>query len=285
MVGNDPWMAPTRTLNPTWSPDSKWVAYASHFKSLYHAIFVSNVETGETRQVTDGLADSMWPVWDANGKYPWFLASTDFGLKSQWLDMTSYDHEENFGLYLAVLKKSEPSPLLPESDEDGGVGSVPPAAPLNNGAAGSGGRAGESQTPEARAPRTPVTVTIGFDGLQQRIVAIPGVPERPYSQLRAGVTGTVYYIEAADGRGRGGTGGPGTLLRYRLNERKAFTLTEILGYRSRSLGRYVIVQARLAPRNVHHIHRQVSHQQGAPAASRPIARVRGAIPRSLQRDY
>ena len=39
--------------------------------------------------------------------------------------MTSYDHEENFGLYLAVLKKGEPSPLLPESDEDKGVGSAP----------------------------------------------------------------------------------------------------------------------------------------------------------------
>ena len=58
IVGNDPWMVPTRTVNPVWSPDSKWVAYASHLKSLYHAIFISNVETGETKQVTDGLADS-----------------------------------------------------------------------------------------------------------------------------------------------------------------------------------------------------------------------------------
>ena len=39
--------------------------------------------------------------------------------------MTSYDHNENFGLYLAVLKKSEPSPLLPESDEDRGVNFAP----------------------------------------------------------------------------------------------------------------------------------------------------------------
>ena len=60
-------------------PDSKWVAYASHLKSLYHAIFISNVETGETKQVTDGLADSVWPAWDASGKYLWFFASTDFG--------------------------------------------------------------------------------------------------------------------------------------------------------------------------------------------------------------
>jgi tricorn protease len=127
IVGNDPWMVPQRTLSPTWSPDSKWVAYSSRLKSLYHAIFVSNVETGETKQVTDGLADAVWPAWDASGKYLWFFASTDFGLRSQWLDMTSYDHDETFGLYLAVLKKGEPSPLLPESDEDKGVGSIPPA--------------------------------------------------------------------------------------------------------------------------------------------------------------
>src|SRR5262249_9959973 len=88
VVGNDPWMVPQRTLNPVWSPDSKWVAYSSRLRSLYHAIFVSNVETGETKQITDGLADSVWPVWDASGKYLWFLASTDFGLRSQWLDMT-----------------------------------------------------------------------------------------------------------------------------------------------------------------------------------------------------
>ena len=28
IVGQDPWMVPQRTLNPAWSPDSKWVAYS-----------------------------------------------------------------------------------------------------------------------------------------------------------------------------------------------------------------------------------------------------------------
>jgi tricorn protease len=124
-VGRDAWMVPQRTVNPTWSPDSKWVTYAAHLNTLYKAIFISNVETGETKQVTDSLADATWPVFDASGKYIWFFASTDFGLKSQWLDMTSYDHNESFGLYLAVLKKSEPSPLLPESDEDAGLTFAP----------------------------------------------------------------------------------------------------------------------------------------------------------------
>jgi tricorn protease len=240
IVGEDPWMVPTRTLNPTWSPDSKWVAYASRLRSLHHAIFISNVETGEAKQVTDGLADAVWPTWDATGKYLWFLASTDFGLRSQWLDMTSYDHETNFGLYFAVLKKGDSSPLLPESDEDRGVGSGRRPAPGSCELPGAGGGApgggpaaggegapapaGEGAAPQ-RGPRGPVAVQVDLDGLQQRIVSVPGVPERQYSDLQAGVDGTVFYLEA----GRPGQGGPGgggggnELIRYRLCDRRAAT--------------------------------------------------------------
>jgi tricorn protease len=228
IVGNDPWMVPQRTLNPVWSPDSKWVAYSSRLRSLYHAIFVSNVETGETKQVTDGLADAVWPAWDASGKYLWFFASTDLGLRSQWLDMTSYDHDENFGLYLAVLKKGEPSPLLPESDEDKGLGSAPPGGErAGRGGDAATGEAGQGDQPAQpdRRPRAPVTVQIDFDGLQQRIIAVATIPERQYSQLRAGAAGTVYYLEAgAAGRGRGTPGGPpagSELYRYRLSDRRA----------------------------------------------------------------
>jgi tricorn protease len=219
-IGSDPWMVPQRTVNPVWSPDSKWVAYVAHLNTLYHAIFIANADTGESKQVTDGLADAVWPVFDASGKYLWFFASTEYGLKSQWLDMTSYDHDENFGLYLTVLKKSEPSPLLPESDEDKGVG----AAPAGGGRGGRGGANAEDQP--ARTPRAPVSVQIDFDGLQERIINVQAVPERQYSQLKAGVAGTVYYLEQIGRGGRGGGGGaapaePGqTLVRFRLADRR-----------------------------------------------------------------
>ncbi len=217
IVGNDPWMVPQRTLNPTWSPDSKWVAYSSRLRSMYHAIFVSNAETGESKQITDGLSDAIWPVWDANGKYLWFLASTDYGLRSQWLDMTSYDRETNYGLYLAVLNKTESTPLLPESDEDKGIpapGARPTASPAADAPADAPG------PDAARRPRGPVTVQIDFDGLEKRIVSVPGVPERQYSSLTAGADGTVFYLEAGP-PGQGPGGGGSSLHRYRLSDRRA----------------------------------------------------------------
>jgi tricorn protease len=211
MVGRDPWMVPERTLNPVWSPDSRWVAYAGRLQSLHRAIFVSNVETGESKQITDGLADAMWPAWDASGKYLWFLASTNFGLGSQWLDMTSYEKTQTFGLYFAILRRDEPTPFMPESDEDPGVGA--PAAGGQGGQGGQGGRGGGGGG--AAPPRAPVNVQIDFDNLGRRILAVPGVPQRNYSRLRAGGPGIVYYIEAPAG------GGGNTLHRYRLNERRA----------------------------------------------------------------
>ena len=216
-VGGDPWLVPSRTINPVWSPDSKWVAYAAHLDSLYRAIFVSNVDTGETKRVTDGLADAMWPAWDASGKYLWFLASTDYGLLSQWLDMTSYDRNETFGLYVAVLKKGEPSPLLPESDEDAGIAGGRPPAPAGGRSADAPVEGGAPDQPAAdrRGGQKPVAVQIDFDNIQQRILSITGVPERQYSQLKAGVAGQVFYLESSAG------GGGTTLQRYRLSDRRA----------------------------------------------------------------
>jgi tricorn protease len=259
IVGNDPWMVPQRTLNPVWSPDSKWVAYSSRLRSLYHAIFVANAETGESKQVTDGLSDAVWPAFDASGKYLWFLASTDFGLHSQWLDMTSYDHDENFGLYFAVLKKSDASPLLPESDEDRGVGTgrrtLAPgqcagdvAAAGGGGGGAEGGAADPTAAPQGpRGPRQPPTVQIDFDGLSKRIISVPGVPERQYSSLQSGADGMVFFLEAlrAQGVGAGGAGGGGNeLIRYRLCDRRATTFASgVAAFEVSADGRKLVYRA------------------------------------------
>ena len=221
-VGRDPWMVPQRTVFPVWSPDSRWVAYAAHLNSLYRAVYVSDVETGESHAVSDGLADAMYPAFDASGKYLWFFASTDFGLRSQWLDMSGYDHEEDFGLYVAVLRKGEASPFLPESDEDGGIGGDKSAAASADAAKGKPGAAATAAKAGEGAAPVVNTTRIDFDGLSERIVSVPGVPERQYAALKAGTAGTVYYLETAAGTP---PGGGATLQRYKLSERKSTVFT------------------------------------------------------------
>src|SRR6185503_17491120 len=148
-----------------------------------------------------------------------------FGLKSQWLDMTNYPFNPSYGLYLTVLAKKDPSPLLPESDEDTGVQQPGPLRGGNrpdgaNPDAPTGPPAGGGQG-QTRA-RGPVTVTIDWDGLGKRIVSVPGVPERQYSNLAAGSDGTVFYLQA--GQNQAGPGGGGAeLMRYKLSDRRAIT--------------------------------------------------------------
>ena len=224
IIGDDPWMVPQRTMNPVWSPDSKWIAYVRHLNSLYKQVVAVNVETGVAKPITDGLSDASWPAWDASGKYLWFLASTDFGLKSQWLDMTNYPFETTYGLYFAILAKGDPTPLLPESDDETGApapsggarGMRGADAPADQPAAG-GAPAGAAAAPA----RAAVTVTIDFDGLSARTISVPGIATRPYSRLQAGVAGTVFLSEAIPATGTSGAAGGQTVHRYQLRDRRA----------------------------------------------------------------
>ncbi len=216
-VDTDGYMVPERSLNPAWSPDSKWIAYAKRLPTQLHAIYVYDLVNARVRQITDGLSDATWPAWDANGKYLYFLASTNFALRTGWLDMTSYERPVTKGVYLAVLGRAEPSPLPPESDEDAGMlraASNDSAPPRPAGAAG------------AAAPRTP-NVAIDFDGLANRIISLDIVP-RDYAELQAGPTGTLFFTENVPVTGpAGGAGGGGSPLhRYVLKDRRAAPYTQ-----------------------------------------------------------
>jgi tricorn protease len=187
-IDTDRFAHPNRTLNPVWSPDSKWIAYARLLDNHYKVIKVANVETNQILQLTDGLADAISPVWDASGKYLYFLASTNYGLNTGWLDMSSYDRPITRALYMAVLSKDDTSPLAPRSDEE------------------------KEKPKEEKKDGTPV-VKIDLDGLANRIMAID-IPLRNYTGLLPGPDGYVFYFEqVANQQGQ-------TLHRYNFKDRK-----------------------------------------------------------------
>lgn len=215
LVDTDQYAHPIRTVDPVWSPDSRWLAYAKRLDNQFHAVMVHSLADGSTRQLTDGLSDALSPAWDAGGKYLYFLASTDYGLNTAWLDMTSYERPVRRALYLAVLQDDEPSPFLPASDEEEAEDTG------NEEEEGSeGDDPGDADDPGADGD----DIRIDFEGMDQRILAA-GIPARDYSGLTAGPSGVVFFA----GPGEGGasamaalTGpGAGTLYRYSLEDDEA----------------------------------------------------------------
>lgn len=117
-VDSDGYAHPNRTMNPQWSPDGEWIAYAKQNNSSFKSIFAYQISTGKIIQLTDPIADAITPVWDASGKYIYTLASTNYGLQTGWLDMSSYDPSVTRSLYAIVLNKDDKAPNLPKTDEE-----------------------------------------------------------------------------------------------------------------------------------------------------------------------
>jgi tricorn protease len=90
-IDTDTYADPGREFDATWSPDSRWIAYSKSLTSHLRAIFVYSLAEKKTYQLSDGLADATSPAFDAGGKYLYFLASTDYGPRTGWLEMSSVD--------------------------------------------------------------------------------------------------------------------------------------------------------------------------------------------------
>src|SRR6267143_2901375 len=117
-VTTDRYDDPSSVFNENWAPDSKWLAYGKLLEKHKRAELVYSLETGKESQVTDGISDARYPVFDKSGKSLFFAVSTDVGLSSGWLDLSSFQHPVLRHVYAAVLKKGDPSPVEPQSDEE-----------------------------------------------------------------------------------------------------------------------------------------------------------------------
>ncbi len=188
-IDNEGFAHPERTIYPAWSPDSKWIAYTKRLPNQYNAIFIYSLEEERSFQLTDGLSDCKSPAWDVGGKYIYFLASTDYGLNVGWLDLSSLERPIRRGIYLAVLSASEPSPLLPESDDEKEVDET--AGGEEKEAEKKGGKEEKEDKDDGKEVEE---VQIDLDGIDQRIIALD-LPARDYRELTAGKEGTIFYME------------------------------------------------------------------------------------------
>ena len=188
-------------FSPSWSPDSRWIAFTKPIQSWYSAVFIYSIEDGKVQQVTDGLSDAVSAAFDRNGKYLYFLASTDIGPAVFGFDMSSYPHRGGYtrSAYVCVLRKDLPSPFAPESDEEKIEGDKPADGGEKKAETPEGGekKAETPGAPQGGKPadkKEPPRVTIDFDRIGQRILALP-VPARNFFALAAGKANSLYIAE------------------------------------------------------------------------------------------
>jgi tricorn protease len=191
----------------SWSPDNQWIAYSKPLANLYGTIFVCNLQTRKVHQITDGMSDARNAEFDKSGKYLFFTASTNIGPTVSGFDMNSYPHSTTRSVYLAVLKKGEPSPLMPESDEEKTSEKTDDAKPADTKPA--------AAKPADKKPEN--ETIIDFEGIDQRVLSLP-ISERSIVGLVAGKPGILFVMEMSGGRGRG-FGGT-TLQKFDLKKRK-----------------------------------------------------------------
>jgi len=212
-VAQDTYQMRSGEIAGSWAPDSKWLAYSKVLPNELSAVHLYSLADAKSTQATDGMSDATNPVFDADGKYLYFTASTNAG-ESLGLDIHAVARSSTSSVYLIVLDKTQPSPFAPESDEEKAADDKKPADADKPDAA-----AAPASAPK---PKSPPVVKIDLDGIDQRILSVP-MPARRYTTLQVAKPGVLLALEApTPGLDGAPAGPPGqTVHRYDLKSRKS----------------------------------------------------------------
>ncbi|MFC1716135.1 PDZ domain-containing protein, partial [Candidatus Poribacteria bacterium] len=151
------------------------------------AVFLYELESGEIHQVTDGRSDAVSACFSLDGKYLFFMASTNVGLNTGWLDMSSYDRPITSSIYAVVLSKDDPSPFAPESDEE------KDEEEKKEDDEKSESDEKKEDDDSKKKKKKPVEVHIHLENMDQRIVALP-LDAGKYSNIQAGANDKLFYL-------------------------------------------------------------------------------------------
>jgi tricorn protease len=99
----------------SWSPDSRWIAYARDLENRSSAIYLFDTREAKTTQVTSGYYNDVQPSFDPDGKYLFFLTNRSFEPVYSDIDGT-WIYPNTTRIAAAALTDDVPSPLAPKND-------------------------------------------------------------------------------------------------------------------------------------------------------------------------
>jgi tricorn protease len=189
----------------SWSPDSQWIAYSRDLESELHAVFLYSMASHTATQITDGMSNAANPVFDPNGKYLYFTASTNNGPSDAGIDLSSLDRTTNAGVYVAVLSRTAASPIPPESDDenkkkdedskkaDKSEEEADQADDGKNADAKKDDKKDGKKADKKKAETAKPTV-IDLADIGNRVLSLP-IPSRNYTELAVGKSGVLFLAE------------------------------------------------------------------------------------------
>src|SRR5262249_54467403 len=187
--------------NYSWSPDSKWLSYDKPAENLYAFVNLYSLADRKVTPVTNSMYNSFAPIFDPDGKYLYFLSDRDFNEVLGNVDF-EFANPKTTRVYIVTLKKDEASPFNPQSDEAGKKEEKKEKKDETSGASeeskGQESKESKSKNKEAgkesKEKEKPSEFRIDLDGIQDRIVAVPGEPAviRSFSAAK----GFIYYASA-----------------------------------------------------------------------------------------
>ncbi len=155
-------------VSASWSPDSRWLVYASGNSNWFSSIYLYSLENGKTYRVTDEFVHSSNPQFDPEGRYLYWIAACQVNVEDSYWD---FEHHmvNPAKIVVATLQNDALSPFSPGREneaEDKGGDTLP--------------------------------MRIDVEGLGRRVTALP-IEDSNYSNLLALKGELIYQSEPAKG--------------------------------------------------------------------------------------
>ncbi len=217
-----------RSWYPSWSADSKWLAYEKGQENGNPAIYIYNTQTKINTKATSGFYADRNPTFDPEGKYLYLITNRNFNPVYSDFD-NSWAYPNASQLAAITLTKEQASPLSTENDTVA-IAKVEEAKEE--------AKAKDKAEGEKEEVKKKITETkIDFDQFESRLVVLPPSAGN-IGDLRA-VKGKIAYARYPNT----GSGGENAALKFfDLEEREEKTILDKMdGYDVSADGKKVLV--------------------------------------------
>jgi len=198
----------------SWSPDSRWLAYARDMENQHNAVYIFDYQNKKTHTVTNGFYDAANPVFDPEGKYLYLYTNQSFQPYYSDID-NSFIYANSTKIGVINLLKSTPSLLAPKNDTVAVKADEMAKTPEQPKDEKKKDSASTAKKPDVKP------VDIDFDGIEQRLALLP-LAAGNYGGVGI-VKGKIVYLKFPN---TGAVDGQGSLKFFDIDKREEKTIID-----------------------------------------------------------